>query len=141
MAVSWTEEVTGPSEVPEAAALLAALERYHRRVVEQLAVTEELLDQAGQLDGGADGVAETLALLEAVARHLSLKDGEVRQLKGSLRRASGEASRPEARRPPDAPAPEGRSAEDGWPGATRSPASRPTAGEVRDGQFDNARAG
>ncbi len=41
MAMSWTEEVTGPSEVPEAAALLAVLERYHQRVVQQLAVTED----------------------------------------------------------------------------------------------------
>ena len=90
MAVSWTHDVTGPSEVPEAVALLAVLERYHQRVAEQLAVTDELLDQAGQLDGGAEGVAETLALLEAVAGHLRHKDHEVRQLKGTLRRASGE---------------------------------------------------
>ena len=112
MAVSWTDEVTGPSAVPEATALLEVLERYHQRVVEQLAVTEELLVQAGQLDGGAQGVAETLVLLEMVARHLRDKDGEIRQMKGSVGRAPGAAS-PE-------PVP---------------------AGEVRDGQFDNARAG
>ncbi len=128
MAVSWAEEVAGPSEVPEAALVLAALERYHQRVVEQLAVTEDLLGRAGQLDDGAEGVAETLDLLEMLAGHLRDKDGEIRQLKGSLRRASGEANPAGASPPPGAPAGE-------WP------ASPPTAGEVRDGQFDNARAG
>jgi len=139
MAVSWTEEVTGPSEVPEAAALLAALERYHQRVVEQLAVTEDLLGRAGQLDDGAEGVAETLDLLEMLAGHLRDKDGEIRHLKVSLRRASGEASPARASPPPGAPA-------GGWPagagsvGPTSSPPSPPPVG-VRDGQFDNARAG
>ncbi len=132
MAVSWTEEVTGPSEVPEAAALLAALERYHQRVVEQLAVTEDLLGRAGQLDDGAEGVAETLDLLEMLAGHLRDKDGEIRHLKGSLRRASAQAS--------SAPA-------GGWPagagsvGPAGSPPSPPTPVGVRDGQFDNAREG
>lgn len=142
MAVSWTDEVTGPAELPEAFALLAVLERYHQRVVEQLAVTEELLGQAGQLDGGAEGVAETLALLEMVARHLRDKDGEIRQMKGTLGTPPGRAgpvAPAGATRPVDAPG--GWSAEDGWLGPTGSQASRPTAGEVGDGQFDDARAG
>jgi len=141
MAVSWTDQVTGPSEVPEAVALLAVLERYHQRVVEQLAVTEELLVQAGQLDGGAEGVAETLALLEMVARHLRDKNDEIHQMKVCLGKAPGEAAAAPAgaERPPDAPG--GTSAGDGWLAPTGSPASPPTAGEVKDAQFDNARAG
>ena len=70
MAGSWTDEVTGASELPDAEALPALVGRYHQRVVEQLAITEELLSQAGDVDGWAVGVVETMALLEAVARHL-----------------------------------------------------------------------
>lgn len=120
--------------------MLAVLERYHQRVVEQLAVTEDLLGRAGQFDGGAEGVAETLALLEMVAGHLRHKDGEIRQLKGSLRRASRGASPAGAPRPAGAAA-GGRPAGASSVGPTGSPAAPPTAGEAWDGQFDNARAG
>jgi hypothetical protein len=121
MALSWTDEVTGPSEGPEAAALLGVLDRYHQRVVEQLAVTEELLGQAGQLDRGAEGVAETLALLEVVAGHLRLKDGEIGLLKGSLQGLRGSRV-PGDSRPPDAPG-------GGWPGTPGSvgPAGTPAS--------------
>ncbi len=88
MAVSWTAEVGAAGQVPEAQALVALMERYQKRVVEQLAVTEELLGQAGHFDGCAEGVAETVDLLEAVAQHLRQKDVEVGRLMSSLERAN-----------------------------------------------------
>ena len=64
------------------------MERYQKRVVEQLAVTDELLGQAGHLDGCAEGVAETVDLLEAVARHLRQNDVEVGRLMSSLEKTN-----------------------------------------------------
>ena len=84
MTSSWTTVLAELWDGQESDAFVGLLDQYHLCLVEHLAITEELLHQAEQLDASAEGVAETVALLRAVAGQLGNRGVAVRRLRRSI---------------------------------------------------------
>ena len=90
MTSDWTTVLAELWDGEEAEAFLGVLDQYQLCLVEYLATTEELLQQAQQLDASASGVAETVALLRAVAGELGDSSVAVRRLMRSIGNGSAD---------------------------------------------------
>ena len=93
LTANWTTVLAALWDGEDAEGFLGLLDHYQLCLVEHLAITEKLLHRAEQLDASAQGVAETVALLRAVAGQLDDRGVAVRRLMRSIKNSSA-AGRP-----------------------------------------------